>query len=185
MMVVSIRTALPGDVEQMRQLEVRAGTLFAEIGMHSIAQDAPPTALEFESHLKSGTVWVAWQHSGSEASGGGPTETVVGWVSGSIVDNEGHLNQVSAEPSAQGQGIGSALVARGCEWARSLGLSSVTLTTFSEVAWNGPFYARRGFVALPPEQFGPELAEIRRSEIENGLDVSPRVAMRLVLAKRS
>ena len=34
--------------------------------------------------------------------------------------------------------------------ARSRGLAAVALTTFAHVIWNGPFYARYGFVKMTP-----------------------------------
>ncbi|MFN6121099.1 MAG: hypothetical protein ACK5CE_15895 [Actinomycetes bacterium] len=60
----------------------------------------------------------------------------------------------------------------------SLGFSAITLTTFRDVAFNGPVYARMGFVELAPVDLGPELQLLRDLEQDIGLDVAPRVAMR-------
>jgi len=77
-----------------------------------------------------------------------------------------------------GHGIGAALVAKVEAWAREHQFAALTLTTFTEVAWNGPWYERLGFAALTGEQTGPGLQAIRDAETAAGIDVSPRVAMR-------
>ena len=48
-------------------------------------------------------------------------------------------------PASMRQGVGTRLLDRACEWARGQGYDAITLTTFADIAWNGPFYARRGF----------------------------------------
>jgi hypothetical protein len=75
------------------------------------------------------------------------------------------------------------LLAAACEWAHVAGYSAITLTTYRDVAWNAPFYSRRGFVELAADDLAPELAAIRERERAAGLDeVGPRVAMRRKLA---
>jgi hypothetical protein len=54
----------------------------------------------------------------------------------------------------------------------------VTLTTYRDVPWNAPWYARRGFSVLDAGQWGPELSELVRHERELGIEVAPRVVMR-------
>jgi len=53
----------------------------------------------------------------------------------------------------------------------------MTLTTFSDVPWNGPYYARLGWSALPEAGLPPELAAARQHERDLGLDQWPRQAM--------
>ena len=55
---------------------------------------------------------------------------------------------------------------------------ALTLLTFRDVAWNGPYYRRLGFAEMPDDQLDPELAALRVHEAELGLDVSIRCAMR-------
>ena len=54
----------------------------------------------------------------------------------------------------------------------------MTLTTFAEVPWNAPYYARLGFTILATDQLTPGLRRIRDHEVARGLDAWPRVAMR-------
>ena len=69
-----------------------------------------------------------------------------------------------------------------CEWALTRGHSAVTLTTFRDVPWNGPFYAKLGFqqVDNPPKG----LAAIRQHEKDIGDDdLGPRIAMQKDLTR--
>jgi hypothetical protein len=50
------------------------------------------------------------------------------------------------------------------------------LSTFAHVAWNGPFYAKLGFVAM--DVLTPGLAQLRERERAEGLDaIGERVVM--------
>jgi hypothetical protein len=53
----------------------------------------------------------------------------------------------------------------------------LTLTTFADVPWNAPYYARLGFEITPPNKITPGLREIRQYEAAAGLDAWPRVVM--------
>lgn len=164
----SVRAAEAADVERMRAIEVAAGALFADIGLHTIASDDPPEPAALLAHVADGTAWVATDDEG----------VVVGYAIASVVDDEGHLDQVSVVPEAGGRGFGRQLIERVCAWATEAGFVAVTLTTFRDVPWNGPIYARMGFQDLADAELGPGLAAIRRAEIARGLDVVPRIAMR-------
>ena len=61
-----------------------------------------------------------------------------------------HLEQLSVHPEHGRHGIGRALLRAGVEWTASRGYPELTLTTFRDVPWNGPFYASEGFVELGP-----------------------------------
>ncbi len=162
-----IRLAEAADVSTMQQIEVDAGRRFRDVGLASIADDSPPPDVELLGHIESGTAWLA-----VEAG-----DRVLGYATASVVDGEGHLDQVSVIEAAAGRRVGARLIEQVCGWARSRGFEAVTLTTFRDVAWNGPYYERLGFRALADEQLGSELAAIRRAERDAGLDLSPRIAM--------
>jgi GNAT superfamily N-acetyltransferase len=61
-----------------------------------------------------------------------------------------HLEQLSVHPDHGGRGIGRALLHAGIEWAREHGYGELTLATYRDVPWNGPFYASEGFVEIGP-----------------------------------
>jgi len=167
---VALRAATVDDIPLLQGLEVTTGRQFADVGLHAVASDEPPTFDALTEHISSGTAWVA------EVSG-----QVVGYAVASIVDDEAHLDQVSVDPSMRGHSIGALLIDEVAQWGRVRGFDTLTLTTFADVPWNAPYYARLGFVTLAAEEMGPELTAVR--EREAWLDeLASRVAMRLRLA---
>lgn len=154
-----VRRAEPSDLAMLPEIDERAESLFHVSGMQLPEIPFPVDALH-----ESKAVFVA----------GLPP---VGFVQVDEVDGIAHVQELAVIPSHMRQGIGSALLDRACEWARSTGYRAITLTTYAEVAWNAPFYASRGFVEL--DSLTPELAELRDWERDMGLDaVGRRVAMR-------
>lgn len=101
-----------------------------------------------------------------------------------LIDGAAHIWQLSVHPDHARRGIGSALINAATDWARANDLDAITLTTFRDVPWNGPFYASLGFVVI--DDLTPELAAIRDHERVIGDDAfGPRVAMRLALSQAS
>jgi predicted N-acetyltransferase YhbS len=74
--------------------------------------------------------------------------------------------------------VGRALLAHAAGRAGEEGLTGMTLTTFAEVPWNAPYYARLGFRVLAEAELTPGLRAIRAAEAAHGLDRWPRVCMR-------
>jgi len=79
---------------------------------------------------------------------------------------------------AQGQGLGKALVQATLALAHDRGLPAVTLSTFRDIPWNGPFYAKLGFQEVAVADLNPRLATIRMREELLGLPVARRMTMR-------
>jgi GNAT superfamily N-acetyltransferase len=105
-------------------------------------------------------------------------EPPVGFARLEVVDGQAHLEQLAVHPDHARRGLGTALVEAAVEWARGRGFASMTLTTFRDVAWNGPFYERLGFAVVDTDD-APELASHRQHEQAVGLDAKgARTAMR-------
>jgi hypothetical protein len=66
-----------------------------------------------------------------------------------------------------------------CEWATAAGYTELTLCTFAEVPWNGPFYATLGFTELAEPT--PGLLALRATEQRVGLDAMGR---RIVMVRQ-
>ena len=81
----------------------------------------------------------------------------------------------------QGRGLGRRLMAYAIEQAREKGFSALTLTTFREVPWNAPWYARMGFEIVPEALLSDALRQKLREEAAHGLAAESRCAMRLAL----
>jgi N-acetylglutamate synthase-like GNAT family acetyltransferase len=94
------------------------------------------------------------------------------------VDGCLHVEQLSTAPAAARRGLGRALLDHAAGLAKAGGVPALTLTTFADVPWNGPYYERCGFRVLADDELTPGLREIRAHEIAFGLDRWPRVCMR-------
>jgi GNAT superfamily N-acetyltransferase len=168
---VRIRVASAADLPAMRDIERAAGTLFAEIGMREIADDEPPSLEELARYQRDGRAWIA------EDDAGRP----VAYLIAGLVDGGVHVEQVSVHPAAARRGIGRALLDHAAGYAAASGAGALTLTTFAEVPWNAPYYARCGFRVVPDAELPPGLGAIRDREIAHGLHRWPRVTMRRTL----
>jgi GNAT superfamily N-acetyltransferase len=97
-----------------------------------------------------------------------------------VLDTRGdaHLEEVDVDPDFGRRRIGTRLVEAVLGWAHACGHAGVTLTTFRDVAWNAPFYARLGFEVLGESDWTDALRTLREAEREEGLDPQRRVVMR-------
>jgi len=164
--IIRIRRGRTDDAElsELAAIEVRAGALFAEIGMSEIADDDPPAAEDLRA---AAAIVVAVDG----------TDRPVGYARVEVVDGHAHLEQLSVDPAFGRRGIGAALVEAVVELARGRGDRELTLTTFRDVAFNAPYYRRLGFVEVPAAERAPQLAELVAAEAAHGLDPATRVTM--------
>ena len=159
--LLDVRPAGADDLAGLPELETRADTVFAVAGFPPL-----PPAADVATYAGSAALFVA----------GRPA---VGLARVEIVDGHAHLEQLAVVPSHMRRGVGTALLDAACDWAAARGHAEITLCTFADVAWNGPFYARHGFVELPPEAWTPGLAALREGEQQHGLDaMGRRIVMR-------
>jgi len=157
-----IRPASPGEFSRLREIELESDQLLDTVGIGPFAHDYAHDRLD--------------EMAAVFAAGDPP----VGFVSVGIVDGCAHIDQLSVLTQRGGHGIGRALLDEALRWARTGGLSAVTLTTFRDVPWNAPFYRRVGFEVVDDPT--PGVAAVRAAERAEGLDgFGPRVAMQLVL----
>jgi GNAT superfamily N-acetyltransferase len=164
--VVAIRPARHEDLAAMQRVERAAGEPFRELGMDAVADDEPPPIGHLAQYEQAGRAWVA-VHDGE----------VVAYLVVDVVADAAHIEQVSVDPRHGRQRIGRDLVETAAAWASRHGLTTLTLTAFTDVPWNAPYYRRLGFTALTEHELSPELAAIRDAERARGLDRWPRCAM--------
>ncbi len=163
-----IRPAAPAELPALQDIERAAGAPFRDLGMPEIADDEPPALDVLDRYRRAGRCWVAADERNRPAA----------YLLAEPVDGALHIEQVSVHPRAARRGVGRALLAHAADRARQEGLTALTLTTFTEVPWNAPYYARLGFQPLPEADLTPGLREIRATEAAHGLDRWPRVCMR-------
>ena len=160
--------ANPEHLPLLRAVERAAASLFPEEDLpESQRLDSTPMA-ELRDAQSVGSLFVA------ESAGGEP----VGFALAGEVDGVAHLLELSVHPEHGRQGLGTRLVEAVERWAKP-SFRRITLTTFSHLPWNAPFYQRLGFRVVEPADLTPELAEILRTEARDGLE--RRVAMGLEL----
>ena len=161
-----IRPPAADELGRLVEIEAAAGQAFAAHGMPEIAADDPGSPEQLEAYRAAGRAWVA-------AEGDGPIAYLVaGEVDGCL-----HVEQVSVDPAHAGRRIGAALIEHVCGLARADGRTSATLTTFRDIPWNAPYYARLGFHELPEDEWGAELRALVAHERDAIPGDAPRVAM--------
>jgi GNAT superfamily N-acetyltransferase len=170
-----IRAATAADSPALREIEIEAGAQFRTVGLADVADHEPFSLAELDAYAAADRSWVATDNDGR----------IVGYAVADVLDGVAHLEQVSVRPGAQGRGIGRELVDAVADWARASRFDAVTLTTFTDVAWNAPLYAHLGFRALTEAELGPELVARRDEETSHGLDPARRVCMRLAVGDGS
>ncbi|MCU1496182.1 MAG: putative acetyltransferase [Acidimicrobiales bacterium] len=161
-----VRPAAAGDLGVLADVEVAAGELFRGIGMVELADDRGPGLRAYERARAEGRLWVA-------AVDGVP----VGYALGEVLGGRPHLEQISVIPAHGRRGLGAALVAEVDRWAAGFDTEVLTLSTFRDVPWNGPYYASLGFEVVPADELSPELQAVRSHEQAHGLDITQRVVM--------
>lgn len=166
---MTVRPAREDDLPMLREIERAAGRPFAALGMDLVADDEPPSLATLRGCADAGRAWVRT----------GDDDRPVAYLLAEVVDGCAHLEQVSVHPDAAGHGHGRELVAHLLAWTREQSLPAVTLTTYRDVPWNGPYYRRLGFLPVADAELTPGLRAIRQDEAARGLDRWPREAMRL------
>lgn len=163
-----LRRAALADAERLPAVERSAAEAFRGQLHGWIADDTVAEPAFHAPLIEAGTVWVA------EAGG-----AIAGFVSCQQVDVVLHVWELAVALAFQQQGIGTRLMRCAVEHARTAGLDAVTLTTFRDVAFNAPFYARLGFHVLeaPPAR----LSGLLDGEAARGL--TQRCAMQLDLQR--
>ncbi|MFJ4897954.1 GNAT family N-acetyltransferase [Streptomyces sp. NPDC088727] len=163
-----IRPARRPDLPLLQDIERAAGEPFRAVGMSGVADDEPPSLDVLDEYRRAGRAWVTV----------GSDDRPLGYLVADPVDGAAHIEQVSVHPAAARRGLGSGLIGHTERWAAAEGLAALTLTTFSHVPWNAPYYARLGFRVLTAAELTDGLRKIRAEEAEHGLDRWPRVCMR-------
>ncbi|MGI8448584.1 MAG: GNAT family N-acetyltransferase [Streptosporangiaceae bacterium] len=163
-----IRAACAAELPALRDIERAAGEAFRDIAMPEIADDEPFSLDELTAYQQAGRAWVAIGQNGR----------LVAYLVAGLVDGNLHVDQVSVHPDSARRGVGRAMLEHAAGRAATGGLPALTLTTFTEVPWNAPYYEHCGFRRLAEAEITPGLREIRRREAEHGLGRWPRACMR-------
>lgn len=162
-----IRAALPHEIRLLPQIESSADRRFARVGLQLVVDMPGHSIAALERGRRHGLLWVATA----------PRGPVVGFALMEINRGTALIEQLSVLDRWQGHGFGTALIERCAETARALGHAPLYLTTYRDVAWNKPFYARRGFTDVPRGALNRTLRGVLLLEVSHGHPVWRRAVM--------
>ncbi len=166
--VVTIRPARPDDLPKLARLEQASAERF-RASPHQYASELPTFDAEHLAALQAGgSVFVATDEH----------DEPIGMAIGGVLGGEAYLHELDVLEGHGRRGVGRALIGRVAEWARAAGHTTLALSTFSDVPWNAPYYARLGFEVVPLEAYGPEQRAQRAKDGAAGMRLESRVIMR-------
>jgi ribosomal protein S18 acetylase RimI-like enzyme len=163
-----IRRAQSYDIPLLEYVERSAAEIFrtANLGFLADGDTVDPKALAAMSQASH--LWVAVNR----------FDQPLGFVGGEYLSGNFHIVEISVAKEFQGKGVGKALMNTMVEHIRREGYKSITLTTYKNLPWNGPWYSRMGFFEVNAQDMGRAYLQILESE---GLDLRSRCVMRKIL----
>lgn len=163
----SLRLARLEDAEAMPPIERAAAELFAtDPDLFDFDPDDTWTPDELRRFIRKGHCLV------SHVEG-----AMAGFLVSEPFRSELHVWEMDVHPRFQQRGIGAGLIRACLVDARNSGFKAVTLTTFRDLNWNAPFYARMGFEEVTALDAHPRLAGELANEADDGLPIERRCAM--------
>jgi GNAT superfamily N-acetyltransferase len=167
----SIRLALPGEAGAVAAVERRAIRVFEshliETGLTLEALARVDSADALDQAQREGRLWVAQSARGE----------LVGFALVCPMGGTANLEELDVLPEHARRGVGSRLLETVCAWAREVGYARVTLSTFRDIAWNAPFYERRGFRVVDPSTLSRAHVDSVSAEKARGGRTDLRVVM--------
>jgi GNAT superfamily N-acetyltransferase len=154
-----IRPARTFELELLSEIDDDACTAYDELGARFALFDLPIEHPFRQAEL------AHWAHAAAEERAlltCMPDGRPCGFAALGIVDGLPFLHQISIRRQDAQRGIGRMLLDRCLRWAVQPG--ELWLTTYDDVRWNGPWYARCGFVPMPRATWGPQLTAIFEAE---------------------
>ncbi|MEM1087474.1 MAG: GNAT family N-acetyltransferase [Pseudomonadota bacterium] len=156
------------DIPALIAVDKAASALFAPTGLvedHALDDHVPADILE--QAMAVGDVIAVYNRHGWP----------VGFALFSVRGNGLYLDQISVHPDHGKKGLGRALVYTVIAEAEARRLNHVSLSTFRDLAWNGPFYASMGFEEMARSKMEPYMLEIEEAQ-RGHMDLSARCFMR-------
>lgn len=165
-----IAFAKPEHLAALPRIERAAAECFPAGMIPEAVKNYVLTLEEFENALAKKHLWAAVTLD----------DQPVGFALVLVKDKSAMLAELDVDPEHQCKGLGRQLVQTVIDWAREEGYIHLTLTTFSNVPWNAPFYEKMGFRRLKEIELTADTIAALTREAELGL--KNRVAMRLEIS---
>ena len=166
----SIREASQRDLAVLPMIEQAAGMMYCGTPYRHLGS-APNTSDDVDTARD--RVWVIAEN-----------DEPVGFVIVREFSGAAHIHEIDVHPRCARRGLGRRLIEHVASWASARGHTTLTLTTFADVPWNGPYYSRLGFATIPADALSTGLREILLAEAAAGFPMRHRIAMQMVLGRR-
>ncbi len=162
----AIRLARKEDLPRLADIELQAGTRFEPYGLKDIVQVLTPPKF-LQEGICNRRCWVATT----------ADDCPVGFALASAAGRMAHLDELDVLPKHGCQGLGTALLETVCNCALANNLKAITLSTFSYIPWNAPFYAKLGFRILKLGDISEAQQKHLQEETARGVPTENRVVM--------
>lgn len=169
----TIRLARNDELSMLQEIERAAGELFARIGLDQVAEDDPLPLDILRAQQRLGLVWVVADEN----------DLPVGFAAARELDGALHIEEISVHPTHGRRGLGKRLIETLLNWTGRQSYTAVTLTTFRDVPWNAPYYARIGFRVLEESELSEGLSALLDQEKQAWSPLA-RVCMRRNLSNK-
>lgn len=167
-----IRLARPDELPSLPAIEAAAAGMFRQSAYPWIADE--PDGMSETLLAECQDTWRLWVAAA-------PGDRPVGFAAYAVLDGQTWLGEVSVHPEHAGLRLGAALIRAAERFYGGRGERRITLTTFRDVPWNAPYYARLGFSIIENLDAEPFLAAQIRKEQAWGVPDGSRVAMQKYL----
>ncbi len=172
-MTHGVRLARPDELDALPAIEMAADQRFRATAYADLVAGYPTTELEdFVETQDRWGLWVAVD-AGDRPVGFAHCKPV---GRGTV-----YVAQLSVHPDHAGRGLGGRLLDRVAAFHGPRGVARLTLTTFRDIPWNAPYYARLGFREVPDLAREVFLKRQIDEQIRAGFPAASRVAMQRLL----
>lgn len=166
---VHVRFANKADYLSLPRIEKSAAKAFLTIGMDEIA-DMEPLSVSFYNELEQQKPFFIFVAENENLD-------LLGFCLVIFIDEQPHIKELSVSAEHTGKGIGTLLIQNVVKESKNRDYQAITLTTFTEVPFNAPFYQKLGFAMFTPEHDWPELHSTLQDEKAGVLKNYKRTAM--------
>jgi GNAT superfamily N-acetyltransferase len=167
---MSVRPACDADFEQLPEIQAASRELLIAVDHAEVLCMPVVSGPLIRAAAREGGLIVA-----------ACADDIVGFGLCERIGRFSHLHQMSVRPRCVGHGIGSTILCRLLKAAKRREDEAMTLITYTDIPWNRPFYARRGFIDVPLSEAPEYLSRLLAGERALGVDISRRTMMAKML----
>nr|WP_321442723.1 GNAT family N-acetyltransferase [uncultured Cohaesibacter sp.] len=178
---IQVRAASYTDIADLQAIERSAAQLFARSPYPELAGFSPISSLVYgQAFSNRHPIWLAEVCLAETPAH--PHGAKAGFAYCVPLGDGLHLQELSVHGDFQRRGIGGALLSAVIDKAKARSAAFLSLTTYADIPWNGPFYRRHGFEQLTADSMPQSLRDILDQEIRSGANEATRCVMRLDLS---